>query len=129
MQHPQHMHPDTHRVRPASATGLQRGPVHARALLRGAVMTLACVAALCAGVVNCPSAQADSSARLWVQSSQLSLDEAAERVQSAFGGRVVAAQPARASGREGFRIRVLLDDGRVITVFVDADSGAMRPMG
>lgn len=96
-----------------------------RALGR-AVATVLCVFAI---LFSAPPAMADSGAQFWVQPSMLSLEEAADRVQGTYGGRVVAAQAVRAGGHEGFRIRVLLDDGRVITVFVDADSGAMRPMG
>jgi uncharacterized membrane protein YkoI len=59
----------------------------------------------------------------------MSLEEAADQVRGAYGGQVIAASPARAGGREGYRIRVILDDGRVITVFVDAESGAMRQTG
>ena len=53
---------------------------------------------------------------------QLTLDQAVARVRAAFGGRVVAATPVRG----GYRIRVLLDGGRVKTVFVDAASGSIR---
>ena len=100
-----------------------------RGMRRVVGKTIAAVLCVCAVTVGTAPAMADSRAQFWVQSSMLSLDEAADRVQGAFGGRVVAAQPVRAGGRDGFRVRVLLDDGRVITVFVDADSGAMRQMG
>lgn len=74
-------------------------------------------------------AYADRGGSVHEQRLALSLDEAADQVRGAFGGQVIAASSARANGREGYRIRVILDDGRVITVFVDAESGAMRQMG
>ena len=55
-------------------------------------------------------------------SARVSMDEAVGRVLSAYGGRVVAAS----SVSSGYRIRVLQDDGRVHTVFVDGYSGAMH---
>ena len=124
MKHLEHMRP----VRSGCASGA--GLVH-RARATGKLARMAIAAAMCVCALACSAApgMADSSAQFWVQSSMLSLEEAADRVQGAYGGRVVAAQPVRAGGHEGFRIRVLLDDGRVITVFVDADSRAMRPMG
>ena len=136
MKHLEHTRPD--RSGPATGSALVRqcrsSKVYAYMLsvvrvLRvpgSAVAAVLCVFAIALGA---PTARADVNAPRWVQSSMLSLEEAADRVQGAYGGRVVAAQAVRAGGHEGFRIRVLLDDGRVITVFVDADSGAMRPMG
>ena len=53
---------------------------------------------------------------------RVSMDDAVGRVLSAYGGRVVAAS----SVSSGYRIRVLQDDGRVHTVFVDGYSGAMH---
>lgn len=84
--------------------------------------------ALC-GVGVAETAAAGRNVSPLVERAGMSLEEAADRVQSAYGGQVVAASPARNGGREGYRVRVLLDDGRVITVFVDADSGAMRQTG
>jgi uncharacterized membrane protein YkoI len=56
----------------------------------------------------------------------LSLDAAVARVQNAYGGQVIAASSTNANGHAGYRIRVLLQGGRVRTVFVDAATGAMR---
>lgn len=60
---------------------------------------------------------------------KISLDEAVRRVQAATGGRVVSAAPARRGDREGYRVRVLLEGGRVVTYFVDGESGAMQSAG
>jgi uncharacterized membrane protein YkoI len=60
---------------------------------------------------------------------EISLDEAVRRVQSATGGRVVSASASKQGGRAGYRIRVVVEDGRVMTYFVDAESGAMKSAG
>ena len=60
---------------------------------------------------------------------EISLDEAVRRVQSATGGRVVSASASKQGGRAGYRIRVVVEDGRVMTFFVDAESGAMKSAG
>lgn len=60
---------------------------------------------------------------------EISLDEAVRRVQSATGGRVVSASASKQRGRAGYRIRVVVEDGRVMTYFVDAESGAMKSAG
>lgn len=60
---------------------------------------------------------------------RVSLDEAVSRVQGAYRGQVIAASATSSGGHPGYRIRVLLDGGRVRTVFVDAVSGAMRESG
>ncbi len=60
---------------------------------------------------------------------EISLDEAVRRVQGATGGRVVSASVSKQGGRQGYRIRVVVDDGRVKTFFVDAETGAMKSAG
>lgn len=55
------------------------------------------------------------------QASGISADRAAELARQATGGRVLS---VRASG-EGFEVKVLLDDGRVRNVRVDAN-GSVR---
>ena len=60
---------------------------------------------------------------------KISLDEAVRRVQGATGGRVVSATASTRGGRSGYRIRVVVEDGRVKTFFVDAETGAMKSAG
>lgn len=60
---------------------------------------------------------------------EISLDEAVRRVQGATGGRVVSASASKQGGRAGYRVRVVVEDGRVMTFFVDAESGAMQSAG
>ncbi len=64
-----------------------------------------------------------------VAAAQISLDEAVRRVKGATGGRVVSAAPAKQGGRSGYRIRVVVEGGRVKTFFVDAESGSMQSSG
>ena len=57
---------------------------------------------------------------------RVSMDEAVGQVLSAYGGQVVAASSVSDGRGVGYRIRVLQEGGRVRTVFVDANSGAIR---
>lgn len=57
---------------------------------------------------------------------RVSMDEAVGQVLSAYGGQVVAASSVSNDRGVGYRIRVLQDGGRVRTVFVDANSGAIH---
>lgn len=53
----------------------------------------------------------------------ISLDEAVARVRRETGGRVLSAETRANRGRTGYRIKVLLRDGSVRVVNVDAQSG------
>ena len=57
--------------------------------------------------------------------STISLEEATDIVRRAYGGRVLSASPASKNGKKGYQVRVLLDGGRVKTVFVDSN-GSVR---
>ena len=55
---------------------------------------------------------------------RMSLDAAVALVRERFGGRVIRAETRRRNdGRTIHEIRLLLDNGRVRTVLVDAESG------
>ena len=56
----------------------------------------------------------------------ISLDEAVARVRQDTGGRVLAAETRSDGGRTIYRIKVLLPNGSVRVVNVDAQSGATR---
>lgn len=55
------------------------------------------------------------------KSDAISLEEATDIVRRAYGGRVLSATPVNKNGKRGYQIRVLLDGGRVKTVFVDSN--------
>jgi uncharacterized membrane protein YkoI len=57
---------------------------------------------------------------------RISMGDAMNSVQRAFGGRVLQAQPASVNGREGYRIKVLTAHGEVRVVYVDGETGAMQ---
>lgn len=61
-------------------------------------------------------------AELYREREGISADEAASIVRSSYGGRVVS---VKAAGNGGWKVRVLLDGGRVKTVNVDS-SGSIR---
>jgi len=52
----------------------------------------------------------------------ISASEAANMVQSKFGGKILKVQPSS----KGYRVKVLKDDGRIITVYVDGITGHIR---
>lgn len=55
----------------------------------------------------------------------LSINDAASRARNTFGGQVISITPAEQDGRRGYRVKVLLDSGRVKTLFVEARSGSV----
>lgn len=57
---------------------------------------------------------------------RITMGEAMGRVQQAFGGRIIQAQPARVNGREGYRIKVLSARGEVRVVYVDGETGFIQ---
>lgn len=57
---------------------------------------------------------------------RLSLDEAVRMVQQRYGARVVRAETRSEGGRAVYHLRLLNSDGRVWTVRVDAQSGAVK---
>lgn len=67
--------------------------------------------------------------REYVESPQMTLDEAVGIAQSRFDGEVIAASPSTRDGRAGYRIRMLLPGGRVKTVWVDGTTGRMSDAG
>lgn len=52
-------------------------------------------------------------------------DAAAAIVRRATGGKVLRVEPSNRGGVPGYRVRVLLDDGRVRVLNVDANSGRL----
>lgn len=55
----------------------------------------------------------------------MSLDDAVQMVQQRFNARVVRAETRQEKGRTVYVLRLLNTDGKVWTVRVDADSGAV----
>ena len=104
-------------------------PNHTPAQRARRALVLLAVTALLAALPGVQAQAARAASPADVRLFAMSIEEAADQVRGAYGGQVIAASPARAGGREGYRIRVILDDGRVITVFVDAESGTMRQTG
>ncbi len=56
----------------------------------------------------------------------MSLDEAVQMVQQRFNARVVRAETRSDNGRTVYHLRLLSSDGKVWTVRVDAQSGAVQ---
>jgi hypothetical protein len=61
----------------------------------------------------------------YAQTEGIGSGEAAERVRALYGGRVISVSPANRGGVQGYIVRVLVDGGRVKTVFVDS-RGSVR---
>jgi uncharacterized membrane protein YkoI len=61
-----------------------------------------------------------------VESAGISLDQAVEMAQRRFRAKAVKAQTVDSGGRRVHQIRLLSAEGKVWTVRVDAESGAMN---
>lgn len=53
----------------------------------------------------------------------MSINDAASIAQDRFGGQVISISPAEQNGRRGYRVKILLESGRVKTLFVEARTG------
>ncbi|HSD70255.1 MAG TPA: PepSY domain-containing protein [Woeseiaceae bacterium] len=74
---------------------------------------------LCAvPAINAESAPARSDSRMLAQGGGLTLDQAVEQVRRQYNGRIVSAETRVSGNRETHYIKVLQDDGKVITVTV-----------
>ncbi|MCC5886393.1 MAG: hypothetical protein JJT88_08160 [Gammaproteobacteria bacterium] len=62
---------------------------------------------------------------LQAPTTELNIDEAATRAQQRYGGQLISIRPAEQDGRHGWQATVLLDNGRVKTLFVEARTGAV----
>lgn len=86
-------------------------------------------AALLCGLLASPGIPAAGdvqwASKVLAAKSAISLEEATEIVRRAYGGRVLSASPTSKNGKKGYQVRVLLDGGRVKTVFVDSN-GSVR---
>ncbi len=69
--------------------------------------------------------EAEDRQRLQAPSTELNIDQAASRAQQRYGGQLISIRPAEQDGRHGWQATVLLDNGRVKTLFVEARSGAV----
>ncbi len=63
---------------------------------------------------------------LKVQNTDVGADGAARAVRRATGGRVLSVTRVNTDGGAAWRVKVLLEGGRVRIVLVDAASGALR---
>lgn len=61
----------------------------------------------------------------WRAPSELTMHEAASLAQEAGGGELIAIRAAEQEGRQGWQATLLLDNGRVKTLFVEKRSGAV----
>lgn len=57
---------------------------------------------------------------------ELTVDQAVAKVQRELGGRVLSADSESRDGRIRYRVKVLLPDGRVRIVYVDAATGQVN---
>lgn len=101
-------------------------PLQRRRRLRphgGAVAALLCAAALLCGALLPTTPAAAQPLQLAQAGNGISLAEAARMVRERTGGQVLRAETKRDKGRTVHRIRVLTEDGRVRTWYVDAETG------
>jgi len=67
-----------------------------------------------------PPAGGSANSRSFVAQPSVSAAQAAAHVRRTHGGRVLSVSPARRGNALGYRVRVLIDGGRVKTVYVDS---------
>ena len=83
-----------------------------------------------AHALPCPivsgSNQEDRAATVATRYDGISLDEAVRLAESQFRARVVRTDVQDEDGRKVYVLKLLRDDGRVITVRIDAATGRMR---
>lgn len=61
-----------------------------------------------------------------IEPSAVSLDQAVEMAERRFRAKAIKAETVQSGGKRVHQIRLLSADGKVSTVRVDAESGAMR---
>ena len=79
---------------------------------------------------NPPAGALDPTRSSFVAEPSLSATQAAAQVRRAHGGRVLSVSPSRRGDSLGYRVRVLVDGGRVKTVYVRSgqiSSGSATP--
>jgi uncharacterized membrane protein YkoI len=72
-----------------------------------------------------PAAPPQAPARLALAATPLTMDEAVKMAEQRFHARVVKAEAQKGNGHVVYVLRLLNEAGRVWTVRVDADSGAV----
>ncbi|MGO9802606.1 MAG: PepSY domain-containing protein [Steroidobacteraceae bacterium] len=72
-----------------------------------------------------PAAPPPAAARLALAAAPLTMDEAVKLAEQRFHARVVKAEAQKGNGRVVYVLRLLNEAGRVWTVRVDAQSGAV----
>jgi uncharacterized membrane protein YkoI len=77
------------------------------------------------GAVDSGTAQAERSRVAEVRDG-ISLDEAVRRAEAQYRARVVRTDVQDEDGRKVYVLKLLSEDGRVITVRIDASTGRMR---
>lgn len=61
-----------------------------------------------------------------IEPAGVSLDQAVQMAQNRFGAKAVKAETVNSGGRRVHQIRLLSAEGKVWTVRIDAETGAMR---
>jgi hypothetical protein len=78
------------------------------------------------GPVLSGSATREHAAAPVIQKDGISLDEAVRRAEQQYNARVVRTDVQDEDGRKVYVLKLLSEDGRVITVRIDAATGRMR---
>ena len=78
------------------------------------------------GLGNPPQVPMAQPGHLIPASDSMSLNQATRMVREETGGRILSAEEVQRGNRSVYRIRVLLDEGRVRVVEVDPGTGRMR---
>ncbi|WP_341937653.1 PepSY domain-containing protein [Marinimicrobium sp. C2-29] len=97
----------------------------ARRLALGARLLLVLIAASGTAFTVAAPAHGASPMVLAQSEERISASQAAAIVQKHYGGKVLKVQSTQKNGRLIYRVKILLDNGRVRNVGVDAQSGRL----
>jgi len=59
-------------------------------------------------------------------SRKISQQQAAQKVKSRYGGKVLKVQSSKVNGQAGYKVKLLKKDGHIISVLVDGKSGKIK---
>jgi uncharacterized membrane protein YkoI len=51
--------------------------------------------------------------------------QAAQMVVGRFGGKILKVQPKKMNGQQGYKVKLIKQNGNIVTVFVNAKSGRL----
>ena len=70
--------------------------------------------------------QASKKAHKKKSAKKISQQQAAQKVKSRYGGKILKVQNSKVAGNAGYKVKLLKEDGHIISVLVDGQSGKIK---